>query len=81
LTVTPEQIEAIGKVVIGIIASVGAIVSTITAYWTARTRRDTHYLGDKIRSVAGEPLQYRYDHAKRDVAKAMDDLPKSGDTK
>jgi hypothetical protein len=71
-TLTPEQIEAIGKTMVNVIAALGAVCATVagvfTAYWTYRTRRDTHYLGDKIRTITGEPLQYRYDPERRDMS-------------
>lgn len=78
MELTPEQIEALGKVAVNVVAAIGAVLATVasvfTAYWTFRTRRDTHHLGDKIRGVTGEPLQYRYDPERRNIARAEQEV-------
>lgn len=77
MNLTPEQIESLGKVTVQIVGAIGAVIATVVsgvvAYWTYRTRQDTHFLGDKIREVNGEPLQYRYDPDRRNVAIAEAD--------
>lgn len=57
---TPETIEAAGKVIVSIIAAIGAIVGTVASVVSLKNRKDLHIAHDRIRGIKGEPLQYRH---------------------
>jgi len=47
MNVTPELVESVGKLIIGTIAAIGGIVSTITAFYTWKNRYELDRLYSK----------------------------------